>query len=75
MRITDLEQDIISFIFFLIKIKLTGRENYHEESLRAHTEFNVRNEIIRRNIKNLLKIASHDTWICDPKPSNNGEMK
>lgn len=32
-------------------------------------------DVIKRNVKNLLKIAKRDSWLCDRQPKLHGEMQ
>lgn len=32
-------------------------------------------DVIQRNVKNLLKIAKRDSWLCDRQPKLHGEMQ
>lgn len=36
-------------------------------------ELNDRVDLIRRNVRNLLKIAKRDSWVCDRFPFTHGE--
>lgn len=38
----------------------------------AKDELNQRVDLIRRNVKNLLKIAKRDSWVCDRFPYTHG---
>lgn len=39
----------------------------------AKDELDRRVELIRRNVKNLLKIAKRDSWVCDRYPHAHGK--
>lgn len=42
-------------------------------STRIKDELCARVEVIKRNVKNLLKIVKRDSWICDRQPKEHGK--
>lgn len=52
----------------------TATGNYvSSQSYNAKDELDRRVELIRRNVKNLLKIAKRDSWVCDRYPHAHGK--
>lgn len=57
------------FLFFALE---TGNQIYQPLlSLNAKDELKKRIELIQRNVKNLLRIAKQDAWVCDPNKKQN----
>lgn len=53
---------------YIIGHQASLRYTYAKESHNAHIA------VIKRNVKNLLKIAKRDAWLCDKNPTANGKL-
>lgn len=62
---------LLSFSLVLVRIV----ENRVVVSMSTHVkdELFARVEVIKRNVKNLLKIVKRDSWICDRQPEEHGK--
>lgn len=49
--------------------------SHRREATEVEQSFRDRNDLIKRNVNNLLNIAKRDTWSCDPEPSQNPNSK
>lgn len=66
---------IFILLFRFVIIVVAGNRVLISPPTHVKDELSNRVDVIQRNVKNLLKIAKRDSWLCDRQPKLHGEMQ